>query len=178
MINPLAGFFDRLAERAVAHNTLLCVGLDPHPEFLTAETPQAARDFCLRIIEATSDLVCAYKPNSAFFEALGTNGMQALKEVITAIPDGIPVAMGGADQPCAALGNGVLDPGTFLATIGTGGQLFAPVSAPEPSPGLALTTFCHLPETRWYVMGATLAGGLCLRWLREKTAPSRPLQAI
>ena len=99
-------------------------------------------------------------------------------EEATGIPDGIPVAMGGADQPCAALGNGVLDPGTFLASIGTGGQLFAPVTTPQPSPDLALTTFCHLPESRWYVMGATLAGGLCLRWLRERLCPDTPFETL
>lgn len=89
----------------------------------------------------------------------------------TGLPDGIPAVLGGADQPCAALGNGVIDPGSLMVTIGTGGQVFAPMAQPEPSPGLALNTFCHLPEQRWYVMGATLAAGLSLRWFRDTFAP-------
>lgn len=92
-------------------------------------------------------------------------------EDVTGLPDGIPVIMGGADQPCAALGNGVLDKGIVLVTIGTGGQIHAPVSSPLTSPELSLNTFCHLPESRWYVMGATLSAGLSLHWFRETFAP-------
>ena len=88
----------------------------------------------------------------------------------TGLPDGIPVVLGGADQPCTALGNGVIDPGVLMVTIGTGGQLFAPMSQPKSSPGLALNTFCHLPEQRWYVMGATLAAGLSMQWFRNAFA--------
>jgi orotidine-5'-phosphate decarboxylase len=43
------------------------------------------------IIEATQDLVCAYKPNLAFYEALGLEGLKALLETVAAVPDGIPV---------------------------------------------------------------------------------------
>jgi orotidine-5'-phosphate decarboxylase len=45
------------------------------------------------IIEATSDQVCAYKPNSAFYEILGAEGMTVLKETIESIPDDIPVIL-------------------------------------------------------------------------------------
>ncbi len=92
-------------------------------------------------------------------------------EDVTGIPDGIPVIIGGADQPVAALGNGVLDEGTMFAAIGTGGQIVTPLNSPKTPPGLCLNTFCHLPGTRWYLMGATLAGGLCLRWFRENFCP-------
>jgi orotidine-5'-phosphate decarboxylase len=43
------------------------------------------------IIEATADLVCAYKPNLAFYEALGERGLTALQETVAAVPSGIPV---------------------------------------------------------------------------------------
>ncbi len=48
-------------------------------------------EFNKAIIEATSDLVCAYKPNLAFYEALGNEGLDALKGTIKYIPDNIPV---------------------------------------------------------------------------------------
>ena len=48
-------FFMRLEERAKESDSLLCVGLDPHPEFLSENTAQAAFSFCCRIIEATAD---------------------------------------------------------------------------------------------------------------------------
>ncbi len=83
------------------------------------------------------------------------------------IPDGVPLVMGGGDQPCAALGNGVTDEGTMLLKIGSGGQLFAPTSRPRLAPDRSLTSFCHIHEGRWYVMGATLAAGMSLRWFRD-----------
>jgi uridine monophosphate synthetase len=87
------GFFTRLTERARKLDSLLCVGLDPHPLDLAEPTPDAARDFCLRLIEATADLALAFKPNAAFFEAFGPEGYAVLREVIAAIPSGIPVIL-------------------------------------------------------------------------------------
>jgi uridine monophosphate synthetase len=87
------GFFTRLAERARKVDSLLCVGLDPHPQDLPEHTPEAARHFCLRLVEATADLALAFKPNAAFFEAFGPEGYAVLKEVIAAIPSGIPVIL-------------------------------------------------------------------------------------
>lgn len=75
-------FFQRLEARARAINSLLCVGLDPHPDLLPEQTASAAYAFCLRLIDATHDLACAFKPNSAFFEALGAEGYAALRDVI------------------------------------------------------------------------------------------------
>ena len=87
------GFFMRLEERAREIDSLLCVGLDPHPGDLAQNTPKAARDFCLRLIEATVGVALAYKPNAAFFEALGPEGWQVLQEVIRAVPPEIPVIL-------------------------------------------------------------------------------------
>ena len=86
-------FFKRLDQRARAINSLLCVGLDPHPEDLPEQTGQAAKDFCLRLIEATEDVALAYKPNAAFFEVLGSEGWDALQAVIRAVPEDIPVIL-------------------------------------------------------------------------------------
>ena len=68
--------------------SLLCVGLDPEPSLMPdgfgADDVAA---FNHAIIEATSDLVCAYKPNVAFYEGLGPErGYAALRETLAAIP--------------------------------------------------------------------------------------------
>jgi orotidine-5'-phosphate decarboxylase len=63
-----ASFLQQLERRALASGSLLCIGLDPHPEFLKANTAAAARDFCMGMIDAASEVACAFKPNSAFFE--------------------------------------------------------------------------------------------------------------
>jgi xylulokinase len=92
-------------------------------------------------------------------------------EECTGIPDGVPLVLGGSDQGAAALGNAVLDEGVMFIAVGTGGQIVTPLRAPRTSPGLCLNTFCHLPESRWILEGATLAAGLSLRWFRETFAP-------
>lgn len=89
----MASFFENLENRARQIDSLLCVGLDPHPKDLAENSASAARDFCLRLIEATTELALAYKPNAAFFEAYGAEGWQALREVIDAVPEGIPVVL-------------------------------------------------------------------------------------
>lgn len=86
-------FFARLENRVKSQSTLLCVGLDPHPNTLPSPTIDALRTFCLRLIEATSDLAAAFKPNTAFFEAFGPEGWQVLREVIASVPNGIPVIL-------------------------------------------------------------------------------------
>ncbi|MBI3160816.1 MAG: orotidine-5'-phosphate decarboxylase [Chloroflexi bacterium] len=89
----MATFFERLEARARAADSLLCVGLDPHPDDLLEASAEAARDFCLGLIQATHPFAAAFKPNSAFFEVHGAAGMQALADVIAAVPEGIPVIL-------------------------------------------------------------------------------------
>lgn len=89
----MESFIEALEKRVRSVDSLLCVGLDPHPEDLAEPSGAAARDFCLRLVEETADSAAAYKPNAAFFEALGPEGLQALKEVIDRIPEGIPVIL-------------------------------------------------------------------------------------
>jgi len=82
--------FDEKLRNAVHKNrSLLCVGLDPNPELMPEGV--STFEFNKAIIDATSDLVCAYKLNLAFYEALGDEGLDALKGSVRYIPDDIPV---------------------------------------------------------------------------------------
>jgi len=64
---------------AKKNKSLLCVGLD-----------NSDADSMIRIIEATQDLVCAYKPNSAFYEAGGATGIENLRKVCAYIQMNYP----------------------------------------------------------------------------------------
>ncbi len=88
-----SGFFARLGTRCEEIDSLLCVGLDPHPDELPEWTPRAMYDFCLRLVDTTAEYAAAFKPNSAFFEALGAPGIETLQAVIKAIPNEIPVIL-------------------------------------------------------------------------------------
>ncbi len=89
----MTSFFGALEARARQIDSLLCVGLDPHLQELAAPTAEAALAFCLRLVETTADWALAFKPNSAFFEAFGAEGLSVLKAVIEAVPAGIPVIL-------------------------------------------------------------------------------------
>jgi orotidine-5'-phosphate decarboxylase len=76
-------FFAKLEEAIRRNESRLCVGLDSDPPRLPERDVAA---FNRAIIEATADLACAYKPNLAFYEAQGPQGMEALQRTLDAIP--------------------------------------------------------------------------------------------
>ena len=83
-------FTERLRQIQSAQRSLLCIGLDVDldkiPSHLKSlENP--ALEFNRCIIEATQDLVCAYKPNLAFYEAMGERGLKTLRETLAIIPE-------------------------------------------------------------------------------------------
>jgi len=81
-------FVSRLLNASRGNRSLLCVGLDPDPSKLPVRD---VFEFNRAIIDATADLVCCYKPNLAFYEALGIRGLQALRKTLAHIPKDIPV---------------------------------------------------------------------------------------
>lgn len=89
--SPRLGFRARYEAAAARNHSLLCIGLDPDPSLLPPGV--ATLDFLRSVIEATADLVCCYKPNAAFFEQDGVAGWQALKAVIDAVPEDVPVIL-------------------------------------------------------------------------------------
>ena len=86
----MSGFVDKLQAAARSNGSLICVGLDPDPSLMPVEDVAA---FNRAIIEATSDLVCAYKPNLGFFEALGRPGFDALEQTLACIREKAPNAV-------------------------------------------------------------------------------------
>lgn len=88
-------FIEKLLNVARQNDSLVCVGLDPNPELI----PDGINilEFNKAIIDATADLVCAYKLNFAFYEVLGAEGFDILKKTVDYIPDNIP-AIGDAKR--------------------------------------------------------------------------------
>lgn len=87
-------FLDKLRASIERNRSHLCVGLDPTLEALPEgidRSPDGVLAFTTAMIEATADLVCVYKPNIAFYETLGPDGLRVLRETIRAVPNGIPV---------------------------------------------------------------------------------------
>jgi orotidine-5'-phosphate decarboxylase len=92
-------FTAKLAEAVSRTNSLVCVGLDPDPSLMPIKD---IAEFNRKIIEFTSDLVCCYKPNLAFYEAMGSDGWDALRATLAAVPPDVPVI---ADAKRGDIGN-------------------------------------------------------------------------
>ncbi len=82
-------FRDKLTARIAATGSNLCVGLDVR----AADTGATTRDWIRRVIEETAPHAAAFKPNSAYFEALGWQGVRLLEEILRDIPRDIPVVL-------------------------------------------------------------------------------------
>ncbi|TMD62695.1 MAG: xylulokinase [Chloroflexi bacterium] len=93
---------------------------------------------------------------------------------------GTPVAGGGADNACGAVGNGVVRPGLVLVSIGTSGVVLAYADTPQvdmSGPVPRVHTFNHAVPHAWYLMGVTQAAGLSLHWVRDNIGlPERALE--
>ncbi|WP_374675477.1 orotidine-5'-phosphate decarboxylase [Ideonella sp.] len=90
-------FPSRLAEASARHDSLLCVGLDPDPaKFPAGWKGDASRihDFCARIVDATKDLVCAFKPQIAYFAAhRAEDQLERLMAYIRRVAPDVPVIL-------------------------------------------------------------------------------------
>jgi len=82
-------FLERLHTVQKKQNSLLCIGLDTDPAMIPSHLgsgQQAVLQFNREIIAATHDLVCAYKMNLAFYDALGRNGWDVVHETMSRMP--------------------------------------------------------------------------------------------
>jgi orotidine-5'-phosphate decarboxylase len=90
---------EKLSSITSRNNSLLCVGLDSDrekiPKFLLDASKNPLFDFNKGIIDATKDLVCAYKINMAFYEVAGKKGVEALEKTIQYIPHNILIILDG-----------------------------------------------------------------------------------
>ena len=81
-------FLTKLVDATRKNKSLLCIGLDPNPDLMPKVDTLG---FNKAIIDATYDLVCSYKPNLAFYEALGIEGLAILEKTVAHIRRDIPI---------------------------------------------------------------------------------------
>jgi len=94
------------------------------------------------------------------------------------LPAGIAVAVGGADAPAAALGLGLGRTAdahdTVLISLGTGGQVLAPLNEPRVDPEGRLHGLAHVVPEQWCVMAAILSAAASLDWIVKTLRPDDP----
>ncbi|MHB8596908.1 MAG: xylulokinase [Ktedonobacteraceae bacterium] len=129
----------------------------------------------LAAIEIDPSLLPPVVPSDAICGTI-TDEVSAL----TGIQAGTPVASGGADNACGAVGNGVVEAGLALVSIGTSGVVLAHADTPQvdmSGPVPRVHTFNAAVPHAWYLMGVTQGAGLSLRWVRDNIGlPERALE--
>jgi orotidine-5'-phosphate decarboxylase len=80
-------FRQKLQQRIAATNSHLCVGLDIRAD----QANEATKRLIIQVIEETAPYVAAFKPNAAYFEALGWRGVRMLAQVLKEVPKDIPI---------------------------------------------------------------------------------------
>ena len=90
-------FLDMLRAAERQNRSMLCVGLDPEPTRFPAQLKGDANkiyDFCARIVDATADLVIAFKPQIAYFAAHRAEGqLERLMEHMRRMAPGVPIIL-------------------------------------------------------------------------------------
>jgi orotidine 5'-phosphate decarboxylase subfamily 2 len=89
-----APWLPKLAARAAAVNSVLCLGLDPEPSALPAgfsHDVAGVEAFARVLLDAALPYAAAVKPNLAFYEAFGSDGIAALERLRARIPDDVPI---------------------------------------------------------------------------------------
>jgi len=82
-------YTERLRARIEKTGSHLCVGLDPRPHLIQGDV----YDFLRRVVDAVSDAAAAFKPNIAYFEAMGVYGYKMLNDLLHYIPEAVPVIL-------------------------------------------------------------------------------------
>ena len=84
-------YAQRLLNRIAAIRSPLCVGLDPRPDLLR----EPMDDFLRRVVDETAPYAAAFKPNLAYFEALGSKGLASLERLMEWRPKDVPFILDG-----------------------------------------------------------------------------------
>ena len=99
--------------------------------------------------------------------ATRVGNLSAAAAAETGLPEGLPLAIGGGDQQCAAVGAGVIHQGMAEITIGTAAMMVAHLDDPALVTGPAPYVGGHAVPGKWDLEGGAFTSGACLRWWRD-----------
>jgi len=83
-------YAERLQQRIESTGSRLCVGIDPRPG---ADGVEAVPEFLKRLVDGTWEHAAAFKPNMAYFEAMGLRGIEILEQLLGEMPGEVPVIL-------------------------------------------------------------------------------------
>ena len=80
---------EKLQKRIEVTGSRLCVGIDPRPDL--SGGVEVVPEFLKRLVGETWEHAAAFKPNMAYFEAMGLRGLEILEEMLKSMPKEVPV---------------------------------------------------------------------------------------
>ncbi len=98
-------------------------------------------------------------------DVTGTLCAEAAREM--GLVAGIPVAGGGGDQACAAIGNGIVDEGLLTCSVGTSGVIYASTDSIKVDPNGRVDSFCHAVPGKWALLGVINSAAASLEWFKN-----------
>lgn len=140
-----------LVDNIIAKKSFLCVGLDPDlskmPSALAARGAEGVLEFNRAIIDATAPFAVAYKPNMAFYEVLGADGVDAFEKTCAYIREKHPDMFIIADAKRGDIGNTAkMYASAFFERIGVDAVTVAPYMGED-----SVTPFLSF-ENKWTVL--------------------------
>lgn len=88
---PHMRYSEKLQKRMEITGSRLCVGIDPRPEL--SGGIEALPDFLKKLVDETWQYAAAFKPNMAYFEAMGLRGLEMLESMLQEMPEEVPVIL-------------------------------------------------------------------------------------
>ncbi len=170
-------YLEKLSAVQTKNNSWLCIGLDPLPDKLPLPAmrwDEPLLPFNRAIIDATADVVCAYKPNLGFYLQWGAAGIIALERTIAYIPDHIPVILdcktGDIGHTQAAWGRGLFEEfgvDAITANPFVGSEAVLPLIGDRPEKAIYLLARTSNPSAADF-QGEMPAGvGLSVKVMRK-----------
>ncbi|MCP4426828.1 MAG: orotidine-5'-phosphate decarboxylase [Chloroflexi bacterium] len=173
-------YLEKLKAVQERNQSWLCVGLDPDPIRLRVDAlkwDEPILPFNKAIIDATADLVCAYKPNLGFYLQWGAAGVIALERTVAYIPDHIPVIIdcktGDIGHTQAAWAAGLFDEwGVDAVTVNpyVGAEAVLPMVGERPNKAVYILARTSNPSATNFQGNLAQKEGLSAEVIRQSQA--------
>jgi xylulokinase len=142
------------------------------------------KDYVLLRLTGEHGIDAADASGTLLFDVRGRRWSDEVTEALEIPREWLPPASestvhgGAGDQQAAALGVGVVRPGTLSVVLGTSGVVFAALSDYRAEPQARVHVFCHAVPRTWEAMGVMLSAAGAVRWFRDALAPGASFEEL
>jgi xylulokinase len=142
------------------------------------------KDYVLLRLTGEHGIDAADASGTLLFDVRGRRWSDEVTEALEIPREWLPPASestvhgGAGDQQAAALGVGVVRPGTLSVVLGTSGVVFAALPEYRAEPEARVHVFCHAVPGTWEAMGVMLSAAGALRWFRDALAPGASFEEL